>query len=50
MQHVEVSEGKMPMLKLILYQFCVIVDNFKAGEWCGGKVGEIMNLFSGLMG
>lgn len=34
----------MPVLKLILYQFSAIVDNFKAVEWFGGKVGEIMNL------
>lgn len=44
MPHIEVSGGCMPVLKLILYQFSAIVDNFKAVEWFGGKVREIMNL------
>lgn len=48
MQHTEVSEGSMPVLKLVIYQFSVTVDNFKAGEWW--KVGEIMNWFNGLSG
>lgn len=40
MQHIEVSEGSMPVLKLVIYQFSVTVDNFKAGEWCGGRLGK----------
>lgn len=48
-QHEEVSGGSMPVLKSVIYQFSVIVDSFKSGEWCGGKVVEIMNQFNGLI-